>query len=146
MIDAKLTRPSANFHASWVESWNEWGTLNQDGSAAFVAARYGLDLRDSSDFAEWVGLLHELPKESFQPPEGLANQTTIWVVEGNAYMGAASLRHSLVNDYLVEVGGNIGYARTIEACGGVLEVVRPAETFAPDLGITEPIRRYWITL
>ncbi|WOH18290.1 GNAT family N-acetyltransferase [Paenarthrobacter sp. GOM3] len=188
MTHAKLTQPSARFHKSWLDSYDEWGTLNQDGSAAFVAGRYGLDLRDSSDFAEWVGLLHELPKESFQPPEGLANQTTLWVVEDNAYLGAASLRHSLVNDYLIEVGGNIGYgirpsargrglaklalksallegralgmervlvtckqpnvasARTIEACGGVLESVRPPESFAPELGVTEPIRRYWFQL
>lgn len=188
MTPARLVQPSAKFHESWLESYDEWGTLNQDGSAAFVAARYDLDLRDNSDFAEWVHVLHELPKKGFQPPEGLANQSTIWVVDDNAYLGAASLRHSLANDYLTEVGGNIGYgirpsargrglaklalkgalqegrslgmdrvlvtckqpnvasARTIEACGGVLESVRPPESFAADLGVTEAIRRYWITL
>ncbi|MGA8790669.1 MAG: GNAT family N-acetyltransferase [Paenarthrobacter sp.] len=188
MIDAKLMPPSASFHASWLASWDEWGTLEQDGSAAFVAARYNLDLRQRSDFSEWINLLHELPKKSFQPPEGLANQSTIWVVEGSSYLGSASLRHSLANDYLTEVGGNIGYgirpsargrglaklalkgalqegsslgmervlvtckqpnvasARTIEACGGILESVRPPESFATELGVTEAIRRYWIQL
>ncbi|WP_311213935.1 MULTISPECIES: GNAT family N-acetyltransferase [unclassified Arthrobacter] len=188
MIHANLTKPSASFHASWLESYDEWGTLNQDGSAAFVAARYDLDLRDSSDFAQWVDVLHQMAKDDFQPPEGLANQSTIWVVREDAYLGAASLRHSLANDYLTEVGGHIGYgirpsargrglaklalkgaleearalgmervlvtckqpnaasARTIEACGGVLESVRLPESFAPDLGVTEPIRRYWLEL
>ncbi|MGR0160420.1 GNAT family N-acetyltransferase [Paenarthrobacter nitroguajacolicus] len=188
MTHAKLIRPSASFYASWLESWDEWGTLDQDGAAAFVAARYDLDLRDSSDFAAWVEVLHHLPRESFQPPGGLANQSTIWVVRDDVYLGAVSLRHSLVNEYLTEVGGHIGYgirpsarghglakfalkgaldearelsmervmvtckqpnvasARTIEACGGVLERVCPPESFAPDLGVTEPILRYWITL
>ncbi|MDR6438570.1 putative acetyltransferase [Paenarthrobacter nicotinovorans] len=188
MIDAKLMPPSASFHASWLASWDEWGTLDQDGSAAFVAARYNLDLRQRSDFSEWINLLHHMPLEEFQPPEGLVNQSTIWVVEGSSYLGSASLRHSLANEYLTEVGGNIGYgirpsargrglaklalngaleearalgmervmvtckqpntasARTIEACGGVLESVRPPESFSPDLGVTEPIRRYWIDL
>lgn len=188
MIDATLQSPSASFHASWLESYDEWGTLDQDGAAAFLATRYDLDLRDSSDFARWVQLLHDMPSEGFLPPEGLAKQGTIWVVEGAAYLGSVSLRHALVNEYLTEVGGHIGYgvrpsargrglaklllngalkegralgmervlvtckqpnlasARTIEACGGVLESVRPPESFTPDLGVTEYIRRYWIEL
>ncbi|VXB90636.1 GNAT family N-acetyltransferase [Arthrobacter sp. 9V] len=188
MIDAKLTPPSASFHASWLESYDEWGTLDQDGAAAFVAARYDLDLRDASHFAQWVNVLHQMAKDDFQPPEGLANQSTIWVVRDNAYLGAVSLRHSLMNEYLTEVGGHIGYgirpsarghglakfalkgaleearelgmervlvtckqsnvasARTIESCGGILESVRPPESFVADLGVTEPIRRYWIDL
>ena len=188
MIDAKLTPPSASFHASWLESYDEWGTLDQDGAAAFVAARYDLDLRDASHFAQWVNVLHQMAKDDFQPPEGLANQSTIWVVRDHAYLGAVSLRHSLMNEYLTEVGGHIGYgirpsarghglakfalkgaleearelgmervlvtckqpnvasARTIESCGGVLESVRPPQSFVADLGVTEPIRRYWIDL
>jgi predicted acetyltransferase len=188
MIEAKLAWPSATFHASWLESWDEWGTLDQDGAAAFLAARYDLDLREDSGFARWIRLLHDMPTEGFQPPEGLAKQSTIWVVEGTTYLGSVSLRHSLANEYLTEVGGNIGYgirpsargrglaklalrgalqkgralglqrvmvtckesnpasARTIEACGGELESVRPPESFTPNLGVTEPIRRYWITL
>ncbi len=188
MIHAELTSPSSSLHASWLESWDEWGTLDQDGSAAFLAARYDLDLREAGGFARWVQLLHEMPEEGFQPPEGLAKQTTIWAVEGAAYLGSVSLRHSLVNEYLIEVGGHIGYgirpsargyglaklvlrgalqegralgmervmvtckqpnlasARTIEACGGVLECVRPPESFASELGVSEPIRRYWINL
>ncbi|UKA49489.1 GNAT family N-acetyltransferase [Arthrobacter sp. FW305-123] len=188
MIVAQLTPPSASFHASWLESYEEWGTLDQDGAAAFVAARYDLDLHNNGDFTQWVHVLHQLAKDDFQPPEGLANQSTIWVVRNDEYLGAVSLRHSLMNEYLSEVGGHIGYgirpsargqglakfalrgaldharelgmervlvtceqpnvasARTIEACGGVLEQVRPPESFAPDLGITEAIRRYWIDL
>ena len=188
MIHTELSQPSASFHASWLASWDEWGTLDQDGSAAFLAARYELDLRDGNDYAKWIELLHHMPLEEFQPPEGLVNQSTIWVVEGNSYLGSTSLRHSLANEYLTEVGGHIGYgirpsargrglaklalngaleearalgmervlvtckqpnmasARTIEACGGVLESVRPPESFAPALGVTEAIRRYWINL
>jgi len=188
MTQARLAQPSSSFHASWLESYDEWGTLDQDGSAAFLAARYDLDLRDEDHFSQWVDLLHQMPKAEFSPPAGLVNQTTIWVTDGTAYLGAASLRHSLASEYLTEVGGHIGYgirpsargrglarialagamdeartlglervlvtckqpnvasARTIEACGGVLESVRPPESFAPDLGVTEPIRRYWITL
>ncbi|TVU63899.1 GNAT family N-acetyltransferase [Paenarthrobacter nitroguajacolicus] len=188
MTHAKLTQPSSSFHASWLESYDEWGTLDQDGSAAFLAARYDLNLREGGHFSQWVDLLHQMPRAEFSPPEGLANQTTIWVTDGVAYLGAASLRHSLANEYLKEVGGHIGYgirpsargnglaklalngalqegrslgmervlvtckqpnrasARTIEACGGVLEAIRPPASFAPALGVTEPICRYWFTL
>nr|WP_256212771.1 GNAT family N-acetyltransferase [Arthrobacter sp. yr096] len=40
---------------------------------------------------------------------------------------------------------NPASARTIEACGA-LESVRPPQSFPPELGVTEPIRRYWIAL
>lgn len=188
MTHAKLTQPSSSFHASWLESYDEWGTLDQDGSAAFLAARYDLDLREDGHFSQWVDLLHQMPRADFSPPEGLANQTTIWVTDNTEYLGAASLRHSLASEYLTEVGGHIGYgirpsargrglarialagamdegrtlglervlvtckqpnvasAHTIEACGGVLESVRPPESFAPELAVTEPIRRYWLHL
>ncbi|MFF1830382.1 GNAT family N-acetyltransferase [Paenarthrobacter sp. NPDC058040] len=39
---------------------------------------------------------------------------------------------------------NLPSALTIESCGGALESTRPAESFDPSFGVTEPVRRYWI--
>lgn len=41
---------------------------------------------------------------------------------------------------------NIGSARTIESCGGVLESIKPQSEVGPIFGSPEDVRRYWITL
>ncbi|WP_345473093.1 GNAT family N-acetyltransferase [Glutamicibacter ectropisis] len=41
---------------------------------------------------------------------------------------------------------NIGSARTIESCAGVLEGIRPHNEVGPLFGVQGDVRRYWITL
>lgn len=33
----RLTEPTARLHASWLDSWREWGTLARDGAATHHA-------------------------------------------------------------------------------------------------------------
>ncbi|MDR6989850.1 hypothetical protein J2Y66_004367 [Paenarthrobacter nitroguajacolicus] len=92
MIHAELTKPSPTFRKTWLESYDEWGTLDQDSSPAFLAARYDVNLREDSGFTRWVQLLHRMPLTDFQPPEGLATQTTTRVVDGMTCLGSARRR------------------------------------------------------
>lgn len=41
-------------------------------------------------------------------PDGWVSETTLWIVESGQVLGAVELRHPL-NDWLHQVGGNIGY-------------------------------------
>jgi predicted acetyltransferase len=41
-------------------------------------------------------------------PEGRVQETTLWLVDGDVYLGRISIRHALTDD-LRRVGGHIGY-------------------------------------
>jgi predicted acetyltransferase len=41
-------------------------------------------------------------------PEGRVRETTLWLVDGDVYLGRISIRHGL-NDDLRRIGGHIGY-------------------------------------
>ncbi|WP_121866323.1 GNAT family N-acetyltransferase [Glutamicibacter nicotianae] len=109
MTGIELIEPSVSLHASFMRSSAEWTGADQDGASVFFAAKYGWDLHNADDFAQWVQLLKDLAKPDFALPEGFVAQSTLWLVHGDEYVGAASLRHELGNDFLREVGGHIGY-------------------------------------
>ena len=102
---AELVEPTVRLHASWLESRDEWGRgAHQDGS--------GLRPEDEVDtaagFAAWVDRLRRAGDRTVPPEEGKVHATHWWVVEGERYLGAISLRHEL-NDFLLRAGGHIGY-------------------------------------
>lgn len=99
----ELIRPSARYKRSFIQAVREaqasgsglGDTLNWD--AAELEADFDL-------------LLAELRK--FEPgndlPAGYVNSEYRWLVEGDEYLGRASIRHTL-NAKLREFGGHIGY-------------------------------------
>jgi predicted acetyltransferase len=171
----QLILPTTRLRESWLESRAEWGREYQSGAGLNV----GDDVDTADGFAAWVRRLHRAADPSFPAGDGRVHATYWWVAEGETYLGAITLRHTL-NDFLLRAAGHIGYgirpsarrqghatwalaavlpragalglgrvlvtcedsnigsARTIENCGGVLKDVRETE-----LGRT---RRYWITL
>lgn len=66
------------------------------------------DLADPEAFSAWVELLRVQADESVPVGEGRVHATHWWIVEGDTYLGAIDLRHRL-NDFLLDVGGHIGY-------------------------------------
>lgn len=123
MTGIELIEPSISLHASFMRSSAEWAGAEQDGASVFFAAKFGWDLHNADDFAQWVQLLMDLEKPNFALPEGFVAQSTLWLVHGDEYLGAASLRHELGNDFLREVGGHIDYgispnARRKRTAGG----------------------------
>ena len=109
MASYELRKPTVELHQSWLESLAEWGTLDQDGASVFFAEKFDWNLHDKDDFAQWVQLLNNLEDPEYQAPEGFVSQSTLWVCSGDQYLGAVSLRHALINDYLETVGGHVGY-------------------------------------
>ncbi|MGO2051833.1 GNAT family N-acetyltransferase [Arthrobacter sp. MYb224] len=63
-----------------------------------------------------------------------------------AEMLEISRQRGLEEVLLTCADSNIASARTIEACGGVLERVCPVAEIAEPFGLQEPQRRYWIKL
>ena len=109
MTSIELCPPTAALHDSWLASWDEWETTDQDGASVFFASKFGWDLRTPQGFAQWVQLLNEMGEPGAVPPVGFAAQSTLWLERGGEYLGVVSLRHALVNDFLQEIGGHIGY-------------------------------------
>jgi predicted acetyltransferase len=101
---ADLIAPTARLHRSWLEARDEWAGAHQDGS--------GLNDTDDVDslagFTAWVARLRQQSDESVPADPGRVHATYWWMVDGDTYLGAISLRHTL-NDFLLRAGGHIGY-------------------------------------
>lgn len=108
MTNPELVAPSLRYFDSWQESNAEWAGAHQDGSAIRVADAMGLDLSRPADFALWVQQMLVEADPSYSPPDGRVNATTLWIVEGDTFLGSVNVRHTL-NDYLALFGGHIGY-------------------------------------
>lgn len=102
-----LIEPTPALHESWLESRAEWGLgAHQAGSGLWNAD--GLDVDRREDFAAWIERLRREADPTFRLPDGKVHATYWWIVEGETYLGAITLRHYL-NDFLLEEGGHIGY-------------------------------------
>lgn len=95
-----LSEPTPAVKASYLEAVRE-----------FVAAHEWTEneaKRIEEDPDGWIEKLKEDDKES-HGREGRVRQATLWMIDGDKYIGSLRLRHRL-NEQLKEVGGNIGYA------------------------------------
>lgn len=101
-----LLVPTDRLRDSWLESLQEWGHgVHQDGSGL----HWGEDDVDSPEgFAAWVERLRGEGDLDRPMPAGRVHADYWWIVEGDTYLGAITLRHAL-NDFLLEQGGHIGY-------------------------------------
>lgn len=101
----ELIAPTVRLHDSWLESLEEWGTgVHQDGTGL-----HSDDEVESVDgFAAWVERLRQQGDPTVPLAEGRVPADYWWIVDGETYLGAITLRHEL-NDFLLEQGGHIGY-------------------------------------
>lgn len=99
---AELIAPTTRLYASWHEARDEWGRgVHQDGSGL----RDTDDVDSAAGFAAWV---ERLRGEADGAGEGRVPATYWWIVDGDRYLGAITLRHELT-DFLLRAGGHIGY-------------------------------------
>jgi len=114
-FEAKGLSESAT--ASWRDQWGEvWST--DAGFAKFAAALRADALPQTPRADDWVPC------------------TTLWWVEGDAYLGRLSIRHYL-KGWLVEYGGHIGYdvRPSARRQGHATAMLRAALPIAAQLGI-----------
>ncbi|MEV1331909.1 GNAT family N-acetyltransferase [Micromonospora costi] len=112
----ELIAPTVRLHAAWLEAHDEWGPgLHEDG----FGLRPADEVRSPAGFAAWVARLSEQADPTTSPAAGRVPCTYRWIVDaaGDAAAGASgepavlggiALRHEL-NDFLLRVGGHIGY-------------------------------------
>ncbi|MFE5595875.1 GNAT family N-acetyltransferase [Streptomyces sp. NPDC056549] len=104
----ELITPTVRLHPSWTEAYAEWpADAQQDGAGLRLAPDGGLDRPEA--FSAWVERLREQGDATVPAAPGRVHATYLWIVDGDTYLGAAELRHSL-NDFLLEAGGHIGYS------------------------------------
>ena len=181
----ELATPHVRFHSSFLTAVDEFLDAGEEAYSGVLVwpadehfpgitfTREGLE--DPAEFARLVRLKVGDAEPDSPRPTGWVPATHLWMADGDEYLGQISLRHSLDNPFLAELGGHIGYAvrpgarrrghatdalravlpvaarrgldrvlvtcdlgntasaRTIEACGGVLEDERSGK------------RRYWVT-
>ena len=102
----ELVRPDASRHVEWLAMAEEFGRDRIDGGA--MGSQTVDELRDPDVFRAWVDMLLDHERGS-RVPEELVASTTRWVAVDGRLVGFLSVRHEL-NDYLLELGGHIGYA------------------------------------
>ncbi|WP_250035149.1 GNAT family N-acetyltransferase [Paractinoplanes maris] len=101
----ELIVPTARLHASWLEARDEWAPgVRMDGHGV----REGDILEAAADFTAWVERLRDAETTAIPFGDGPVLCTYRWIVEGDRYLGAVALRHSL-NELLLNMGGHIGY-------------------------------------
>ena len=101
----ELISPTTRLRQSWLASRDEWGKeVHQDG-----AGLHSDDDVDTCDgFGAWVGRLLREADVSIPAGAGRVHATYWWIADDDAYLGAITLRHAL-KDFLLRVGGHIGY-------------------------------------
>jgi len=99
LSSAILVEPSVEFQSSYLEALRE-----------FHAEGRRLDIRIDGIEADFEGFVADLTHRAIpglHPPE-LVPETWLWLIDGDEYIGRASIRHEL-NDELLLVAGHIGY-------------------------------------
>ena len=103
---AQLIQPTVVLHRSWLQARDEWGRgVTQHGAGM----RDDDDLDTAEGFADWLDFLRRRSDTSRPPDPGFVHATYWWIVEGDTYLGAITLRHELT-DFLLDAGGHIGYS------------------------------------
>lgn len=104
----ELITPTSTLQSSWLDARDEWSPgAHQDGSGLRLAPEG--DLGSPGVFSVWVERLRQQADTSVPVGEERVHATHWWIVEGDTYLGAVDLRHYL-NDFLLDVGGHIGYS------------------------------------
>lgn len=132
----QLIVPSVDYKQSFIEAIYEYQSTDADDRMDILS----LNAKEiEHDFGGYISrLLSESKGENL--PDGYVPQTTYWLVDGEEFIGRASIRHTL-SDHLLREGGHIGYdIRPSKRQRGyskkILELSLPK---AKELGITEAL-------
>jgi predicted acetyltransferase len=107
----ELVEPTVAVHASFLAAMQEFADEGRTGDNTMVGRDLAeWDSRWTTDhgFAAYVGAIVRDREEDAPRKPGWVPCTTLWWVDGSAYLGRIAIRHRLTPG-LREVGGHIGY-------------------------------------
>jgi predicted acetyltransferase len=137
----ELVSPTTAVHASFLEAMAEFvdeGRAGPDDQSMLgrESRTYASTWGTPSGFERYVTDLRAAALEETPRPDGLVPSTTLWWVEGDAYLGRVAIRHRLT-PILLETGGHIGYdvRPTARRRGHATAMLRAALPVARGLGI-----------
>lgn len=105
----ELVLPTPSVRTSFLEAMDEFVAEGVEFSqtAAWIDG-HAPGWKDEDAFAAFVEAVRADADEDSPRPDFHVPCTTLWWVEGDAYLGRIAIRHRL-NDFLLDVGGHIGY-------------------------------------
>ena len=105
----ELVLPTATVHASFLAAMDEFVAEGaRDSQTAAWIEHQGPGWQDPEVFADFVTEVIADAEEDRPRPARYVPSTTLWWIDGDAYLGRLAIRHRL-NDFLLDVGGHIGY-------------------------------------
>ncbi len=123
----QLVRPSVEYRDSYLAALREFQAEGRLGDMDAEAI--------ARDFPGFVRkLLGQADPANVAP--GRVPDTVLWLVDGDTYIGRASVRHEL-NDNLRRIGGHIGYQirPAMRRRGYGKEILRLALPYAREIGL-----------
>ena len=100
----ELIVPTTRLHNAWLDSHREWAGEREDGAGLSNAD----DTLSPEGFRRWVDRLRRSENHSYPADPGWVHTSVRWIVEDDRMLGAIALRHE-INDFLLTIGGHIGY-------------------------------------
>ncbi|RNL78857.1 GNAT family N-acetyltransferase [Nocardioides marmorisolisilvae] len=133
----ELIRLDTAYHDTFLAAMAEFAAEGRTGEPTMVGddlATWTGRWETPAGFAEYVGTLNDDALRVRK--EGWVLCTNLWWVEDGEYVGRLAIRHEL-NDWLLEVGGHIGYdvRRSRRREGHATALLAAALPIAVDLGI-----------
>lgn len=137
-----LESPSLRVKESFLEAMAEF---TAEGGADTVTdewiGRYADNWSNEAAFEAFIADLRADELEETERAGHKVPTTTLWWVEGDTYLGRASIRHRL-NDRLLDYGGHVGYdvRPTARRRGHATAILAAALRFlADDLGVEKAL-------
>jgi predicted acetyltransferase len=133
----ELVLPTPSVRESFLEAMDEFVAEGVEFSqtAAWIDL-HAPGWTDPSAFETFTDAVRADADEDNPRPEWHVPCTTLWWIDGDAYLGRLAIRHRL-NDFLLDVGGHIGYdvRPTRRREGHATAMLRAALPWAGGLGI-----------
>ena len=129
--------PTVAVHASFLAAMDEFVAEGaEDSQTAAWIEHHAPEWQDPEAFASFVSEVVADAEEDRPRIARYVPCTTLWWVDGEDYLGRLAIRHRL-NDFLLEVGGHIGYdvRPSARRRGHATAMLRAALPWAKDLGI-----------
>lgn len=106
---AHLVTPSPQYKESFLSAMAEFSAEGRTDTVTDEwIGRWADQWSNDAAFERFVADLAEQARPDSHRPAHHVPTTTLWFVEGDTYLGRASIRHRL-NERLLDYGGHIGY-------------------------------------